>query len=192
MTFHMSEEEQTIKVFNLRADTNEFIGESDAYIPPHTGLPANCTDIAPPEIPDGYAAIFDSDECGWHLVEDHRGKTVYEKETGTSVYISELGSLPLNVTAISPSGHYQKWNGEAWVNDADAEREALISEAESQKKDLLKQASEIITTLQDAVDLDMATDDEKILLNQWKKYRILLSRVQPINAPNIQWPEVVE
>ncbi len=46
MTFKMSEQAQTIKIFNLRSDTNEFIGAGDAYIPPHTGLPANCTDIA--------------------------------------------------------------------------------------------------------------------------------------------------
>ncbi len=47
MTFKMSDTPQTIKIFNLRSDTNEFIGAGDAYIPPHTGLPANCTDIAP-------------------------------------------------------------------------------------------------------------------------------------------------
>ncbi|CQB61347.1 Gifsy-2 prophage tail fiber assembly like-protein [Salmonella enterica subsp. enterica serovar Typhimurium str. DT104] len=38
MTFKMSEQAQTIKIFNLRSDTNEFIGAGDAYIPPHTGL----------------------------------------------------------------------------------------------------------------------------------------------------------
>ncbi len=31
----MSEQAQTIKIFNLRSDTNEFIGAGDAYIPPH-------------------------------------------------------------------------------------------------------------------------------------------------------------
>lgn len=47
MTFSLSEEAQTIKVFNLRADTHEFIGAGDAYIPQHMGLPANCTMTAP-------------------------------------------------------------------------------------------------------------------------------------------------
>ncbi|ELJ2785953.1 tail fiber assembly protein, partial [Salmonella enterica subsp. enterica] len=51
MAFQMSDKAQTIKIYNLRSDTNEFIGAGDAYIPPHTGLPANCTDIAPPDIP---------------------------------------------------------------------------------------------------------------------------------------------
>lgn len=60
MAFRMSAEAQTIRVFNLLDGTNEFIGESDAYIPPYTGLPANSTDIAPPDIPAGYAAVFNA------------------------------------------------------------------------------------------------------------------------------------
>ncbi|GDC82980.1 phage tail fiber assembly protein [Escherichia coli] len=47
MDFTMSEQPRTIKIYNLLAGTNEFIGEGDAYIPPHTGLPAYSTDIAP-------------------------------------------------------------------------------------------------------------------------------------------------
>ncbi|AXM02787.1 tail fiber assembly protein [Escherichia fergusonii] len=190
MTFRMSAEAQTIRVFNLLDASNEFIGESDAYIPPYTGLPANSTDIAPPDIPAGYAAVFNADEMKWHLIEDHRGKTVYETKTGAAIYISELGALPPDVTTISPTGNYQKWNGYAWVDDVDAERVALINEAESQKKELLRHASEIIATLQDAVDLDMATDEEKLRLNEWKKYRVLLNRIRPENAPDIEWPVI--
>lgn len=58
MTFKMSDNAQTIKVFNLRADTSEFIGAGDAYIAPHTGLPANCTEIAAPAIPVDHVAIL--------------------------------------------------------------------------------------------------------------------------------------
>ncbi|HAH6919014.1 TPA: tail fiber assembly protein, partial [Escherichia coli] len=47
-------------------------------------------------------------------------------------------------------------------------------------------------TLQDAVDLDMATEEEKLSLTKWKKYRVLLNRVQPENAPNIEWPEFMK
>ena len=78
MDFRMSEQPRTITIYNLLAGTNEFIGEGDAYIPSHTGLPANSTDIAPPDIPAGFVAVFNSDEASWHLVEDHRGKTVYD------------------------------------------------------------------------------------------------------------------
>ncbi|EKQ0848390.1 tail fiber assembly protein, partial [Salmonella enterica] len=70
MTFKMSDTPQTIKIFNLRSDTNEFIGAGDAYIPPHTGLPANCTDIAPPYIPSSHVAVFDAETQTWSLQED--------------------------------------------------------------------------------------------------------------------------
>ena len=82
MAFRMSEQPRTIKIYNLLAGTNEFIGEGDAYIPPHTGLPANSTDIAPPDIPAGFVAVFNSDDASWYLVEDHRGKTVYDVASG--------------------------------------------------------------------------------------------------------------
>ncbi|EDU8261231.1 tail fiber assembly protein [Escherichia fergusonii] len=192
MTFRMSAEAQTIRVFNYLDGTNEFIGESDMYIPPHTGLPANCTDIAPPDIPAGYAAVFNADEMKWHLLEDHRGKTVYETKVGTAIYISELGALPPDVTTISPTGNYQKWNGNAWVDDESAKRDALVRAAESQKKEQISYAGEIIATLQDAVDLDMATEEEKISLTKWKRYRVLLNRVNPDNAPDIEWPEFMK
>ncbi|SQI64786.1 Phage tail fiber [Salmonella enterica subsp. diarizonae] len=42
MTLKMSDTTQIIKIYNLRSDTNEFIGAGDAYISPRTGLPANC------------------------------------------------------------------------------------------------------------------------------------------------------
>ncbi|CBJ82303.1 conserved hypothetical protein [Xenorhabdus bovienii str. Jollieti] len=46
-----------------------------------------------------------------------------------------------------------------------------------------------IPPLQDAVDLDMATDSEKSALTEWRKYRVLLNRVDCTTAPDIQWPE---
>ncbi|EFB9206461.1 phage portal protein, partial [Escherichia coli] len=49
------------------------------------------TFIAPPDIPAGFVAVFNSDESSWHLVEDHRGKTVYDVASGDALFISELG-----------------------------------------------------------------------------------------------------
>ncbi|WP_340608936.1 tail fiber assembly protein, partial [Xenorhabdus bharatensis] len=46
--------------------------------------------------------------------------------------------------------------------------------------------------LQDAVDLDMATKEEKAALLKWKKYRVLLNRVDCSTAPDIVWPEQPE
>ncbi|EKN9113267.1 tail fiber assembly protein [Salmonella enterica] len=187
MTFKMSSKAQTIKVYNLRSDTNEFIGAGDAYIPPHTGLPANCTDIAPPEIPASHIAVFDSETQTWSLKEDHRGETVYDTTTGNQVYISAPGPLPENVTSVSPDGKYQKWDGKAWVKDEAAETAARLREAEGTKSRLLQMAAEKIAPLQDAVNLGLATDDEKVQLDEWKKYRVLVNRVDTTNP---DWPDV--
>ncbi|EGC1079073.1 DUF4376 domain-containing protein [Salmonella enterica] len=117
MAFKMSNEAQTIKVFNLRSDTNEFIGAGDAYIPPHTGLPAGCTDIAPPDIPASHTAVFDTEKQTWSLFEDHRGKTVYDTTTGNQVYISEPGPLPENTTTQAPASPVDKFENGQWVAD---------------------------------------------------------------------------
>ncbi|EDG9409305.1 tail fiber assembly protein [Salmonella enterica subsp. enterica serovar Tennessee] len=188
MTFKMSSKAQTIKIFNLRSDTSEFIGAGDAYIPPHTGLPANCTDIAPPDILASHIAVFDAETQTWNLKEDHRGETVYDTTTGNQVYISDPGPLPENVTSVSPGGGYKKWDSKAkvWVNDEAAEAAARLREAEGTKSRLLQTAAEKIAPLQDAVDLGIATDDEKAQLDEWKKYRVLVNRV---DTSNPDWPE---
>ncbi|PJI56187.1 tail fiber assembly protein [Escherichia coli] len=188
MAFRMSEQPRTIKIYNLLDGTNEFIGEGDAYIPPYTGLPANSTDIAPPDIPTGFVAVFNSDEASWHLVEDHRGKTVYDVASGDALFIYELGTLPENVTRLSPDGEYQKWNGTTWVKDAEAEKLFRIREAEETKNSLMQVASEHIAPLQDAADLEVATEEETSLLAAWKKYRVLLNRVDTTVAADIEWP----
>jgi hypothetical protein len=52
----------------------------------------------------------------------------------------------------------------------------------------MRQCTDVIATLQDAVDRDMATDAEKTALTAWKKYRVLLNRVDTTKAPDITWP----
>ncbi|WP_280176249.1 tail fiber assembly protein [Xenorhabdus stockiae] len=70
--------------------------------------------------------------------------------------------------------------------------EQLAAEAEAQKRYLMSQAAITIAPFQDAVDLDMATKEEKAALLKWKKYRVLLNRVDCSTAPDIVWPEQPE
>lgn len=190
MTFTMSEEAQTITVYNLRADTLEFIGAGDAYIPPHTGLPAYCTEIAPPAASAGKVAVFNDSALVWSMVEDHRGKTIFDTETGLPMLVTELGPLPENTTSLAPDGQYQKWNGTEWVPDDEAEKAAQLREADNKKKSLMRTANDTIAPLQDAVDLGMATPEEEASLLEWKEYRVELNRVDTSTAPDIEWPEV--
>lgn len=186
MAFKFSSKDRTIRIYNLRADTREFIGAGDAYIPANTGLPADCTNIAPPEVPNGKVAVFNGTK--WELVEDYRNQKLYSKETGERVYINGLGALPPDVTTIAPDGNYMRWNCEGWEKDTEAERAAAVAFAESEKKRLTQEATLIIETLNDAVELSFATEVEVDDLIEWKKYRVLLNRVDTSEAQDIKWP----
>ncbi len=122
MTFEMSDKAQTLKIYNLRPDTQEFIGRSDCYIPAHTGLPANCTLAPPPDIPVGSAAVYHAEQDKWSLVADHRGKTVYSLTDGSPQLITSLGDLPDGTVSTAPAEQYMKWDGSAWVHDANEEK----------------------------------------------------------------------
>lgn len=189
MTFKMSEEAQTLKVLNFLSGSHEFIGPGDMYIPPHTGLPANCTLIAPPDIPAGKVAVFDEKKSAWLLQEDHRGKTVYDIATGQGIYITEIGPLPDNAVTKAPGGPHRKWNGRSWVKDKAAEQATLITQAQEEKSRRMREASHHISLLSDAIELGMATEEEKARLIDWKKYRVLLNRINQEDAPKIKWPD---
>ncbi|HFK5635018.1 TPA: tail fiber assembly protein [Enterobacter kobei] len=66
--------------------------------------------------------------------------------------------------------------------------EELVALAEETRTVLMKEANARILPLQDALDLGLDTDEEKQLLLAWKKYRVLLNRVDTA-APDIKWPE---
>lgn len=66
----------------------------------------------------------------------------------------------------------------------------LIAAAESKKAALMQIANAAIAPLQDAADLEIATDTEKEQLLIWKKYRVQLNRVDTSTAPDIEWPEM--
>ncbi|ERT10059.1 tail fiber assembly protein, partial [Photorhabdus temperata] len=81
-------------------------------------------------------------------------------------------------------------DGKEWVVDKDLLKAHQINEAKQQQATLLQQANETLSLLQDSVDLEVATDSEKAALLEWKKYRVLLTRVDVNQAPDVVWPEV--
>jgi len=64
----------------------------------------------------------------------------------------------------------------------------LIAQAEETRAQLMAEANQKITPLQDASDLDIATEDELAQLKAWKTYRVLLSRVDISIVPDVDWP----
>ena len=178
----------TTRVFHFDKNTREFIGTEDIYVPLGVGIPAlACLDE--PSVQNEYqVAVRSEDNSSWSVTDDYRGITVYDLQTLASHIITEPGPIPDSVTTSTPSTPYDKWDGSAWVTDADAQHAADVAVADMQKKDLITQVSADISILQDAVSLNMATNEEKARLTSLQTYRVLLNRVDTSLAPNILWP----
>ncbi|EMF4351976.1 MULTISPECIES: tail fiber assembly protein [Providencia] len=69
-------------------------------------------------------------------------------------------------------------------------KQQLIAEAEYQKQALLNEATAAIAPLQDAVDLGIATDEEREQLRAWKEYRVEVNRVDVGLGASVNWPEI--
>ncbi|AVG77937.1 tail fiber assembly protein [Pantoea ananatis] len=63
-----------------------------------------------------------------------------------------------------------------------------IASNELKKQALMQEAGEKISVLQDSVDLSMSTEDEKNQLVEWKKYRVLLNRIDTSTVSDLTWP----
>ncbi|HIH9249215.1 TPA: tail fiber assembly protein [Enterobacter ludwigii] len=179
-----------IVIFNYDSQTRAYLSQSTEYLPVGVSIPANaCTD-KPLAAKSGYVICRNSKLTGWEYQADHRGETVWNIKTGESLQITAPGDYPANTTLYEPATAYDKWNGERWVTDEAAQKTAEVAEANVTKAALINSASEQIDPLQDAVDLDMATEDEKARFDAWRKYRVLLTRVDTSTAPAIDWPDM--
>lgn len=58
------------------------------------------------------------------------------------------------------------------------------------KANLIEQATIAIAPLQDAVDLDDATDAETASLKSWKQYRVAVNRIDAQTLNEIDWPDI--
>lgn len=108
------------------------------------------------------------------------------------------GNLPADVIEVSDSVR-DKYNfgapdgkqlgcengNPAWVDVPPPTPEESIADAEAEKMRLKAQADYEIAWRQDAVDAAIATNEETTTLVEWKKYRVLLMRVDTAKP---EWP----
>lgn len=179
---------QVVRVYNYRADTGEFIGESDAFIPAGTGLPAYSTRLEAPVEKSGYAIIFDG--TGWGFVEDYRGKNVYSTLDKSQLTILDLGALPENTTTIEPTGFFDEWDGTAWIKNEQKEIEQIIKDAENKRNNLLSDASSKISYWQTKLLLGLINEDEKLILSKWINYIDALNAIDISKSGDILWPDL--
>ena len=107
-------------------DNNYFIRMTIADLDPLANngsylIPRLCIVTEQPEFKNGYIAKWTGET--WQYIEDHRDETVYSKETGQEIIISELGELPETVTAIPCPDSYHQWSESAnnWVEKPNAD-----------------------------------------------------------------------
>lgn len=175
-------------VFNFDINTREYLSTTVEFLAVGVGIPAySCAD-APMVAKDGFAVCRTASLKEWEYVEDHRGETVYETETGQPVEITSPGEYADNVTTIAPSTPYDKWNGSEWVTDENALQRGQVLEAEQKKSALLAEAQNTISLWQTELQLGIISDDDKASLIAWMKYIQALKTVDTSAAPDIQWP----
>ncbi|MCX8597554.1 tail fiber assembly protein, partial [Gilliamella sp. B3493] len=145
--------------------------------------PDNALRIAP-TFKEGYCPC--EQDGKWILIEDNREKTVYNIATKESVKIDYIGPINRDFTQLEPF-EFCKWNGEKWVLDEEQKNTFTIKLNQSKLANLLSDANNEIEILNDKIELEIATDDDKKLLKKWKLYRIQLKSID-INKLDIELP----
>ncbi|EGT5186464.1 tail fiber assembly protein [Cronobacter sakazakii] len=179
-----------ITVYNYDGATREYIGSSLEYLPFGVGVPAHSCIDAPISKKDGFAIRRNADSTGWEYVADHRGETVYSTETGESKEITALGDYPENTTTIAPLTPFDKWDGEKWVTDTEAQHSAAVDAAEAQRQSLIDAAMASISLIQLKLQAGRKlTQAETTRLNAVLDYIDAVTAISTSTAPDITWPE---
>ena len=177
-----------IIVHNYDGETREYISTSTEYLAVGVGIPAcSCLD-APGTHKAGYAICRSVDLNSWEYVPDHRGEVVYSTETGDTKEITVPGDYPENTTTIAPLTPYDKWDGEKWVTDTEAQHASNVSAAEQQKTNLLNAANSKISLWQTELQLGIISDEDKESLISWIGYIKTVKETDTSTAPDIEWP----
>ncbi|EFC9681649.1 tail fiber assembly protein [Escherichia coli] len=116
-----------------------------------------------------------------------------------SLIADVIGTWPVNgadvddetmaiYTGIAPQGKMlgsDKEGNPAWIDIPPLSAEQQIVQAEQKRATLRSNADKEIAWRQDAFDAGIATTEETAALSEWKKYRVLLMRV---DTSKPDWP----
>lgn len=176
----------TLTVYNFDAVSGEFTGSNDEYLAQGVGLPANACITAPPAAEAGSVALYLNGS--WQVIADHRGETVYSVNDGSAVLITVPGDYPADTTPLKPATIWDKWDGEKWVTDTDAQRKAEVRRVATEKSALINEANGITQAWQTQLLLGIITDSEKALLTAWMRYLQTIQNIDITEPKSIIWP----
>ncbi|ELE6492482.1 tail fiber assembly protein [Enterobacter hormaechei] len=130
---------------------------------------------------------FSESELGFYCDEVNESMPVDAVEISEDVYLSLLEGQSKGKFISADSA------GTPVLTDPPEPTQVeLVAQAEDKRTTLMEEANASITPLQDAADLDIATDEEMESLRAWKRYRVLLNRVDTSKVPDIEWPDKPE
>ncbi|WLV38674.1 tail fiber assembly protein [Morganella morganii] len=168
--------------------TREYTGKSMDEVPLGFSLKADAYPDKPELPAPGFAIVRSEDGKRWLHVEDHRGKTAYDKTTKEKVLINTVDALSDNLTLLEPLTPFDKWSGKKWVTDKTEQQAHEVTVAESQKQSLLSEAEQEIAMLKRKIRLGMATDEDKARLTEWEIYSVEVADINTTTPPDIDWP----
>ncbi|MBB2405100.1 tail fiber assembly protein [Escherichia sp. 14.0982] len=182
-----------ITVYNYDGETREYISTSNEYLAVGVGIPAySCLD-APGTYKAGYAICRSVDLNSWEYMPDHRGEIIYSTETGEAKEITVPGNYPENTTTIAPLTLYDKWDGEKWVTDTEAQHNAAVEAAEAQRQSLIDAAMASISLIQLKLQAERKlTQAETTRLNAVLDYIDAVTATDTSTAPEVIWPVLPE
>ena len=182
-----------ITVYNYNGETREYISTSTEYVAVGVSIPAHSCLDAPDSNKAGYAICRTVDLNSWEYVPDHRGEVIYSTETGESKEITALGDYPENTTTIAPLTPYDKWDGEKWVTDTEAQHSAAVEAAEAQRQSLIDAAMASISLIQLKLQAGRKlTQAETTRLNAALDYIDAVTATDTSTSPDVIWPELPE
>ncbi|EIN9670467.1 tail fiber assembly protein, partial [Escherichia coli] len=113
----------------------------------------------------------------------------YSTDTGNTEEITALGDYPKNTTTIAPLTPYDKWDGEKWVTDTEAQHGAAVEAAEAQRQSLIDAAMASISLIQLKLQAGRKlTQAETTRLNAVLDYIDAVTATDASTAPDINWP----
>ncbi|WP_096960711.1 tail fiber assembly protein, partial [Escherichia coli] len=130
---------------------------------------------------------------GWSHEEDHRNETVYSTENGAAVTVDYIGAIKDGYVTLSPLTPYDKWDGEKWVTDTEAQHSAAVEAAEAQRQSLIDAAMASISLIQLKLQAGRKlTQPENTRLNAVLDYIDAVTATETSTAPDVIWPELPE
>ena len=194
-------------VFSFNPVTKEYVGAVQAdespLEPGEYLIPAHATSQPPPgwikaegaAIPhDAYAALMAgklerfTSASEWECIDDVRG--VWYDTDGQAVQIDDLDADVSGMTREAPPDATHKLVNGEWEQCPDKVAAAKKAEMDMAVAAGMAAANQRIAVLQDAVDLELATPEEEAALKSWRRYRVLLARVQSdAKYPDVKLPQ---